>query len=276
MKCFGDLHIHTTASDGVLHPHEIIDRAEEKQIDYIAIADHDTFLGVEKLLVDKRLKRSKITLIPAIEISTDLADEELHILGYFNSVNNKQLHNALNKLREYREERITKIVDKLTKMRCPISLKKVYQHSVEGSIGRPHIAREMVKQGYVSSVSEAFEKYLAKDRPAYVKREKLTPEIAINMIREGGGIAVWAHPGITKNPEKSFQHLIDVGIQGIELYHPYHSFSFEISWRDKIINNNLIITGGSDFHDYEDPPVDLGTKGINCSEITKMIQMINE
>ncbi len=274
MKCYGDLHVHTTASDGTLTPEQILSRAQEKNLKYLSIADHDTFLGVERLLKSKELSQGKVTLIPAIEISTDLEEEELHILGYFPSIGNGKMAQAINELHQLRERRIERIVAKLSELGCPILLENVYSHSEEGTVGRPHIAREMVAKGYVSNISEAFEKFLARGRPAYVKREKLTPQMAIQLITQGGGIPIWAHPGITRNPVTSFQHLYQHGIKGIELYHPYHSVHFEIMWRNVAEEFQLIITGGSDFHDFEEPPVDVGLRGISCSQINKLLEKI--
>ncbi len=274
MKCFADLHIHSTASDGILTPIQVIQAAQAQNLSYISIADHDTMLGVKELSNYLKTNQSPVKLIPAVEISADYYDEEIHILGYFARDHHQELEFALDELNQLRNQRIDKILEKLALNGIYISRHEVEQHSKIGTLGRPHIAKEMIQQGYVNTVGEAFERYLARGKPAYVRREKMDPSGAIDLIKSCNGVAVWAHPGITKRPEEAIDMLLAYEIDGVELYHPYHTINFEIEWRSILEKNNLLITGGSDFHDFHDPPAIMGVKGISCSQVEKMHNLL--
>lgn len=274
LKCGADLHIHSTASDGVLTPSQIVEMAKIHNLAYISIADHDTTLGAEKLQHHLKSKYYPVQLLPAVEISTDHNDEEIHILGYFYDTDNKKLKEALKEMCALRNKRIDKILDKLASLDIYIPRESVENHSKIGTLGRPHIAREMIARGYVNTIREAFERYLARGKPAYVKRAKMTPHKAIKLIKACRGVPIWAHPGITKRPEKTFKLLLRNGIEGMELYHPYHTINFEIEWRSILEANGLLITGGSDFHDFHDPPVNMGAKGVSCAQVHKLYEIL--
>ncbi|OWZ83110.1 PHP domain-containing protein [Natranaerobius trueperi] len=269
MKCFGDLHVHSTASDGILLPEELLQRADNKNLSYMALADHDTLLGTKKLMENNNSQN--VQVVPAVEITSDYKDGEIHILGYFIDIYSKKLNETLKTMRSERTVRIEKMIGNLSDLGCEISKKNVFKNAGAGTVGRPHIARELVNYGYVNDVVEAFDRYLAKDKPAYVPREKLTPKEAIDLIKNNGGVAVWAHPGLVKSPYEYLLELIDLGIQGVELYHPSHSINFEIEWKKLCEDKELLITGGSDFHEFNDlHSDDIGVKGISCNHIEKL------
>jgi hypothetical protein len=242
-----DLHIHTTASDGVLTPKQIVREAVRKGLRAISITDHDTTDGI--VSAQKEANFYKIEVIPGIEINTDYRGKEIHILGYYLNVNYPPLQEILERIRKDRIFRAREMVKKLQGLNIIIDIERVYQLAKDGAVGRPHIARAMIEKGYISSVREAFEKYIGINGPAYVERYKLTPHKAVALIIEAGGVPVLAHPGLIGDDSLIIE-LMQCGLQGIEAYHSDHDLQtteYYIRFGKK---NHLIITGGSDFHGY--------------------------
>lgn len=240
-----DLHIHTTFSDGSLTPNEIVKWASKKKVHAIAITDHDTVEGI-KATIESAILYDIIT-IAGIEISCTMEEEEVHILGYFIDYEDNNLLNMTKLLKESRESRGEKIIEKLNYLGFEISLEDVYDISGTGVIGRPHIAKAMIKKEYVNTIEEAFGKYLNRNKPAYVERYKLSIEDGINLIHRAGGVAVIAHPGLVKS-EKVIYEAIRLNVDGIEAIHSKHSEQDVIKYSEIGNKYNLIITGGSDFH----------------------------
>lgn len=241
-----DLHIHTTFSDGLLTPEEVVDLAAKKELDGIAITDHDTTLGI-----DRAIERSKIykdiQVIPGIEFSCIYNTEEIHILGYFIDYKSPDLVQLTDNLILERRNRGYKIIDRLNTLGINITIDDVKKFSGENNIGRPHIARALIEKGWVHNIDEAFNKYLEMGKAAYIERYKLSIEDAIDIIHKSKGIAVIAHPGLIKNKDIIY-HCIKIGIDGIETVHSKHSKK-EIEFYTKLANeHNLINTGGSDCH----------------------------
>ncbi len=240
-----DLHIHTTFSDGSLTPNEIVKWASKKKVHAIAITDHDTVEGI-KATIESAILYDIIT-IAGIEISCTMEEEEVHILGYFIDYEDNNLLNMTKLLKESRESRGEKIIEKLNYLGFEISLEDVYDISGTGVIGRPHIAKAMIKKEYVNTIEEAFGKYLNRNKPAYVERYKLSIEDGINLIHRAGGVAVIAHPGLVKS-KKVIYEAIRLNVDGIEAIHSKHSEQDVIKYSEIGNKYNLIITGGSDFH----------------------------
>lgn len=258
-----DLHIHSTASDGVLDCEELIDVAISLGLKGIAITDHDTVNSLQRAKDYINRINSSLKFIPGIEINTDYENEEVHILGYFLDYKNEEFLAKLTELKEARYNRAIKMLDKLKNMGITLNLAAVEKIAQGDIIARPHIGQALVDKGYVFSVKEAFEKYLAKGRPAYVPRTKFTPAEAIRLINNVGGIAILAHPGLIRDGTVIYD-VIDMGIEGIEVYYPEHSF-LQIDYYLKICQEkNLLITGGSDFHGigHEDSRNRIGCAGI--------------
>lgn len=243
---FIDMHVHSTFSDGVYSPSKLVDYAVEKGLSGIAITDHDTVDGVGEAIRRASIYKDFI-VIPGIELSTEYNNEEVHILGYKIDYKMEYLLKILQYLQNTRSDRATKIVDKLKKHGIKISYKDVIKISGDGAIGRPHIAHSLVQKGYVRTIREAFVKYLAKGAIAYVPKQKLTPLCAINIIKKAGGFSVAAHPGLLKSGN-TLDYLIDIGIDGIEVYHSKHTVEQSEKYLKLAKKYNLIITGGSDFH----------------------------
>ncbi|MFA5577200.1 MAG: PHP domain-containing protein [Tissierellaceae bacterium] len=241
-----DLHVHTNHSDGLFSPEEVVDLAVEKNLNGIAITDHDTITAIEPAIIHGK-NYEGFTVIPGIEFSSTHLREEIHILGYFINVNDPNIIDLTARLRRSRVNRGIAMIGKLNELGISLSLEDVREFSGDDYIGRPHIARALIKMNYISTIEEAFDKYLGSGKPAYVYRDKLTVEETIKAIKDSGGISVLAHPGILKNKDFIF-YTIEKGIDGIECIHSKHSKDDTSYLQEIAKNNNLIITGGSDFH----------------------------
>jgi len=240
-----DLHTHTTASDGTLTPGELVRLAKEMGLQGVAITDHDTVAGLEEGLAWGRA--CAVEVIPGIEISTDFEGHEVHLLGYFIDWKAAGLAQALQGMTEQRASRIEKMLFRLSELGFPLDPGEVQRLAGTGVIGRPHLAVAMVNAGYVSSVQEAFARFLAKGAPAYVPRQKIALAGAVRLVQEAGGIPVLAHPGLLKDPAL-VERIIPCGILGLEVDYPEHTPAQKENLRELCRVHGLIPTGGSDFH----------------------------
>lgn len=240
-----DLHAHTTASDGTFHPRELVTLAKEKGLAAIAITDHDTTAGLaEAQLAGQELG---VEVVPGIELSTEFEGKEVHVLGYFYDPGNAELRELTQKMRDDRVHRMDKMIAKLNEAGVNITREEVVAEAQGGAIGRPHIARVLMRKGYVQNIPEAFERYLASGRPGYVERMKLTPEEAVAVIKRAGGSPVVAHPGLF-DKDYLFDALVPLGLVGLEAHHPDHSDEKRHHYETLAKHHGLISTGGSDFH----------------------------
>ncbi len=257
-----DLHVHTTASDGVLSPEELVRLSLKRGLEVIAIADHDTTEGIPLAL--KAAEGASLTVIPAIEVSTDIPRAEVHILGYFIDYSDEHLQQTLIRLRSSRIDRAKRMVQKLAQLGMPIEWQRVLEIAGSGSIGRPHIAEALFEKGYVSSPSEAFAKYISRTGPAYVERYKLTPSEAIKLIVNAKGLAALAHPIIPGPPlekldlETLLPELVSAGLGGIEAYYTGYTPEIERHLLNIAKRFGLVPTGGSDYHGWGPEPAELG------------------
>lgn len=243
-----DLHIHTTASDGRFSPPEIIKQALEAGLSYIAITDHDTVDGLLKLRQLETSIPANLAIIPGIEFSTDLPNNEVHILGYGIDIFHQELRSQLDHLVTQRHERAKQIIGKLNQLGYEITYERILTLAGHAtSIGRPHIARALVEKKYFSTVSDVFNELLYKNGPAYIPHYKLTPKQIIELIKQAGGIPVLAHPGLVGNDDLVLE-MISLGISGLEVYHPTHDADQIQKYLDLAQQHHLAITGGSDFH----------------------------
>ena len=242
-----DLHIHSTASDGRLSPTEVVYKSVELGVTIIAIADHDSVDGIAPALAAaKTLPWLKV--IPCVEISTDVPQGEVHVLGYFIDYTDHELEATLRRLRSSRLQRAQGMIAKLGNLGIHIEWQRVQEIAGSGSIGRPHIAQAMLEKGYIASIKEAFIKYISRDGPAYVEREKMPPLEAVELILLAGGLPVLAHPLTINDLETMIVELKAAGLVGIEAYYDGYTAD-EIN---KLVSlaerHNLIATGGSDYH----------------------------
>ncbi len=245
-----DLHIHSTASDGSLSPGDLMAYARRKGAAAISLTDHDTIEGLEAALAAG--KEIGLEVIPGLEISAQYPGGTMHLLGYYIDPSDPSLNRELLRLQEARRERNPKIISKLQSLGIPISFDQV-QALANGQIGRPHIAQVLFQIGAVSSFEEAFQKYLAKGALAYVEKFRFSPQEAISLITQAGGIPVLAHPFTLNYPslrelKKLVQKLKDNGLKGIEVLYSEHTSNQTGDYFSLVKELNLVYTGGSDFH----------------------------
>jgi predicted metal-dependent phosphoesterase TrpH len=241
-----DLHNHTVASDGLLTSTELIEFAAKKGLQAAAITDHDSTDGIEEGL--RAGEKHHVYIVPGIELNTQIDRHEIHILGYFIDPGCGELQEVLAKAREVRKTRAEKMVKKLADLYgFDIQYEEVLEQAKDGGVGRSHIGRVLMSKGYVKDVSEAFDKYLGTDCPAYVGRYKVTPREGIELIEKAGGVPVLAHPGLLPNPSLIYT-LIEQGVKGIEAYHSKHTQVQSEEYANIAHQYGLLITGGSDCH----------------------------
>lgn len=239
-----DLHIHTTFSDGFYTPEEIVSKAKSSGLDAISITDHDSLNAFAQ--ASEAGKKMGIEVIPGVEISTDIQGKEIHILAYYIEPGNPEIERYLEFFRDERINRAERIIRKLNNLGFSISMEDVLKHTENRSVGRPHIAQAMVDKGVVSNFYEAFNKYIGNDCPAYEKKVHISPKSAFKIINDAGGLSFIAHPA--NMAENLIKELIEVGVDGIEVYHPSHS-SQQVRFYKGIVNEYFLLeSGGSDFH----------------------------
>lgn len=260
-----DLHVHTSASDGALSPPAVINLAMASGIQGIAITDHDTVDGLEPAILYKNEQTLNIDVWPGIEMNTEAGEHEVHILGYFIDYHNSRLISRLKEIKKARYERAEKMIYKINKLGMPISFEEVRDLAQGDLIGRPHIARAMIKNNYVASMTEAFNKYIGKGKSAYVNRYKFLPQEAIELIKTAGGIPVLAHPGLISDRNLIFD-IIRMGIEGIEVYYPQHDENQIVKFLELSAEYQLLVTGGSDFHGNSNDNL---RNSLGCSFITE-------
>ncbi|MCL5037027.1 MAG: PHP domain-containing protein [Chloroflexi bacterium] len=242
-----DLHCHTIFSDGILSPEEVVKVAVNKGLRVLSITDHDCLGGV--IPAQNAAKGTPLSIITGIELNSENTHSEVHILGYGIDPNDPVLNEKLQEIRQRRVIRIRQILKKLNKLGMDVSFEKVLENAQGESLCRPHIGRVMVKLGYVKNYQESFDKYLARGMPAYVPRKKFTPEIAVEIIKEAGGVPVLAHPGlVAEDVEALIIRLLPLGLEGIEAYYPHHNGEKTRYFAELAGRYNLLTTGGSDYH----------------------------
>jgi hypothetical protein len=257
-----DLHVHTTASDGTLSPREVIRLAAKRGLEAVAITDHDTISGIS----DARSEGSVcgVEVIPGVELSTEWPQGILHVLGYFIDPQAGSLVETLTYLKEGREARSVHIAEKLRELGIDFSSSDLLKASGSGVPGRPHIARTLMEKGYVSSLQEAFDRYLKKGMPAYVAKRKLDPRTAIETLVSAGGVPVLAHPYSLGTSERKqliglIEELMRYGLSGLEVLYTQHTKRQTRLYREIAEALGLIVTGGTDFHGDNKPGAQLGT-----------------
>lgn len=256
-----DLHAHTTYSDGTVSPTELVELARDLGLSAVAVTDHDIVDGVEEALAAG--ERLGVEVVPGVELSLEWEDRTLHLLGYFFcELPTEELHEALAKLRHYRDVRNERILDRLAVLGYPVEPQVVAQIADGGAVGRPHIGEAMRRRGYVSSIEDAFERFLRKGAPAYVDRRRLAVPEAIRLLRRSGGIGSLAHPGLIPVDVVELEHIARSvaakGVAGLECYYGAYDEGTKRLCLDIAARTGLVPTGGSDFHGAVKPNVVLG------------------
>lgn len=240
-----DLHVHTNFSDGTCSPQEVVKNANQLGISCIAITDHDCVDGIEPAMEEG--EKLGIEIIPGVELTAEIKDEEIHILGYFIDWKTDWFIEELNKFCKLRVERITEMIKRLEGIGIHIEPKEVFELSGRGSVGRLHLAKIMHEKGVVSSIYDAFKQYIGFGKSCYVKKFNLTPKQAIEMIKKIGGVSVLAHPKVMGKDE-FIQDYVNWGLAGIEVYHSDHNQANIQHYKELAEKFGLLITGGSDCH----------------------------
>lgn len=255
-----DLHVHTTHSDGSFSTREVMAFAKQAGLTALAITDHDIVEAIpEATAIGQELG---IEVVPGVEISSRLGESELHILGYFLNWTDPILAQRLSTLRDSRHLRNPKIVQRLNDLGIPITYEEVRALAGTESVGRPHIARLLMEKKFVTSAKEAFDRYLANGRPAFVDRELPLPAEAVRWIREAGGVPVLAHPTWVRTSADGLRGLVRdlkaAGLGGIEVHYSTHTPSQTTEYLDLAKQCDLLVTGGSDFHGVTKPDIEVG------------------
>ena len=241
-----DLHSHTTASDGTLTPRELVQAAARRGVRVLAVTDHDSTEGLRDAF-DEAGRHPPLTIVPGLEINCDVPGAEVHVLGYYVDHEAAWFQDFLREPRVERAARVERIVARLAELGMPIDPAEVFAIVKEGSAGRPHVAQVMVQHGYVTSVREAFDRYLHVNGPANVPRKRLSPAEAVQIIRRAHGVPVFAHPGLADR-DALIPELIEAGLMGIEAIYAEHSAAQTAHYKELCRAHGLVATGGSDYH----------------------------
>ena len=256
-----DLHAHSTYSDGTLTPSALVELAAQVGLSAVAITDHDSVDGVdEALLAGDELG---VEVLPGVEINLEHSQMTVDLLGYFpGEPPGAELRRTLTELRHYRDVRNAQILERLRELGYPIDPQELAEIAGSGAAGRPHIGEAMRRRGYVSSITEAFERFLRRGAPAFVDRRRLSLSAAVRLIRGADGLAAIAHPGIIRTDEAGLARLVGearrCGVGGLECFYPEHDARTVARCLGLAALNGLVPTGGSDFHGETKPDVHLG------------------
>ena len=253
-ESYVDLHAHSTASDGSRSPTDVVREAKRIGLSALALTDHDTLDGIaEATAAGVELG---VRIVPGVELSAVEGDSETHILGLHLS-DTQSLESALIGLRDMRRSRAARIVARLNELGVRIDLESVLQQASGGAVGRPHVARAMIAEGWAVDFRDAFDRYLGNGRPAYVSKERLAIADAIALIHRAGGLAILAHPAHTGTRER-IASFVAHGIDGVEVRHPSHSGE-DIARLGALVEHfSLVPSGGSDWHGATEGPRILG------------------
>jgi len=270
MPNYVDLHTHSTASDGIYSPAELLHRAKAIGLRVLALTDHDNTGGLaEAAQVAGTLD---IDFIPGIEINTDVSGGEVHVLGYYLEYERPAFQSVLKVLRDARERRGQRMVELLNEHGINVSWDRV-REIAQGAVGRPHVAQALLEAGYVQTIGEAFDKYIGKGRFAYVPRYKLTPVDAVRLIISANGLPVIAHPLELPGLEELrswLPELCAAGMVGLETYYGPYSRQDEQALRALADQYGLIPTGGSDFHGPGIHPTPLGGRPVPYEAVERL------
>lgn len=270
MTNYIDLHTHSTASDGIYAPDDLLHRASEAGLRVLALTDHDTTNGVAQAA--EAARGLNIDFIPGVELNTDTSGGEVHILGYFPEFERPAFQAVLKTLRDARERRGQRMVEQLNEHGIAVSWERV-REIAQGTVGRPHVAKALIEAGYVKSVSEAFNKYIGKGCIGFVPRYHLSPVDATRLIDSANGLPVIAHPldlpGLT-TLRAWLPKLLAAGMVGLETYYGPYTSENERELLALAREHDLIPTGGSDFHGPGIHPTPLGGRYVPAEAVERL------
>jgi len=272
-----DLHMHSTYSDGSQTPEQLLQEAKELGLSAIALTDHDTIDGIPEFM--ELGEKYGIRTVPGVEISVDTKlpnNGHMHILGLLIDPNSTELKNTLNYLMEQRNLRAEKIITKLNDLNVDVTMQELLDEAGEGAIGRPHVAKIMLRKGIVSSIQEAFDIYLAKGKPAYMDKMKLDENDAFKMIHDAGGLAILAHPHFMHYDtiDEAIERIMDLREKGLDGFEVHYS-AMSQEYTDRLLKlaeeEGFAISGGSDYHGTNKDTIKMGTGNNNDLAVQESI-----
>ena len=270
---FADLHLHTHFSDGTFSPEELTGHARRLGFAALALTDHDSVEGCAPMAA--ACSAVGIEVITGTELTAEHNDIEVHLLGYFLDTQNQKLLAEIAKFQSVRQNRIREMVAKLNQLNVPLQAESVFALANCKSPGRPHVARALVKAGLCKSSDEAFERFLKKNRPAWVPKAKMSALDGVELIHQAGGLAVMAHPGLNRTDE-IIPALVDAGLDGIECFHTKHSTKTAERYLEIADKFHLLVTGGSDCHGFSKGKPLIGTVKLPYEHVEKLKAKIAE
>jgi len=256
-----DLHAHTDLSDGTLRPVDLVTLAAEVGLAALAVTDHDTTAA---LPIAREVGRSLgVEVITGCEITARFPGRAMHLLAYGFDDREPRLQAMLAEIRAYRNVRNPRILDRLAELGCPLTMDEVRAEAAGDVVARPHIARALVRRGYVADTKTAFQRYLRDGGPAFVPAESVAPAEAIAAVGAAGGITAVAHPRQLRvdggaGIRALFRGLTQDGLGAVEVFHPSHDADDRVLYADIATQEGLVPTGGSDFHGANKPDIRLG------------------
>jgi predicted metal-dependent phosphoesterase TrpH len=242
---FADLHLHSCFSDGTWQPEDLAVQGRRLGLKVMALTDHDSVEGCERM--GQACAGLGVEFITGVELTAEQDGNEIHILGYFVDTRNQALLDEIAKFQVVRQDRIREIVARLNRLKIPLEAEKVFTLANCRSPGRPHVARALVKAGECGTLDEAFERFLKKNKPAWVPKYKMSAQHAIELIHKVGGLAVMAHPGLNRTDDV-IPAIVGCGLDGIECFHSKHSTAMMQHYLKLAEHHHLLVTGGSDCH----------------------------
>ncbi len=268
-----DLHLHTYFSDGTYSPEELAAQAQQHALQVVALTDHDTVEGCEPAA--RACAAVQIEFIAGTELTAEQDGHEIHILGYGIDLQNPRFLGEIGKFQAVRQNRIREMVQRLNQLNVPLQAEAVFALANCRAPGRPHVARALVQAGLVGSLDEAFERFLKKNRPAWVPKFKMSASNATELIHDSGGVAVMAHPGLNRSDEV-IPAMVEAGLDGIECFHTKHSTSTAEHYLQIAERFHLLVTGGSDCHGFSKGRPLIGSVRLPYEHVEKLKAKIAE
>ena len=269
-----DLHVHTTYSDGLFSPREVVDRAAAVGLNMIAITDHDTMAGIAE--ARQHGPACGVDVVAGVEISTYHGDQEFHILGLYVDTVNTSFLERLELMRRARHERIFEMVEKLKTLGVELDGQEIIDLADGNSPGRAHVAQALMNRGHVADFSEAFFRYVGDSGPAFVPKRFITAQEAIAAVRTMGGVSILAHPGLT-NRDDFIAVFAEMGLNGLEAFYPTYSREQTTHYLSLAQRLGLLASGGSDCHGRRRPEIMLGrvrVPEVFVQKITALAQLL--
>ena len=264
---FADLHLHTRFSDGTYSPEELAAQASRHGFHAVALTDHDTVEGCAATAAACAARQ--VEFVSGTELTAEQEGHEIHILGYCIDIQHPRLLAEIGKFQAVRQNRIREMVTRLNQLNVPLEVDSVFALANCRSPGRPHVARALLQAGLCGSLDEAFERFLKRNRPAWVPKFKISAPAAIELIHESGGVAVMAHPGLNRSDEV-IPAMVEAGLDGIECFHTKHSTAMAEHYLEMADLLHLLVTGGSDCHGNSKGKPVMGTVKLPYQHVEKL------